>query len=84
MDENNQTVRDLPVLAKHEDTQGPERRQSVDLLDLVVIEVEEDETTQSVHILNPTDCIVLEIQQAQLVLGLQCRTRCQTTPATSQ
>ena len=74
----------LPVLSEHQYAQRSQRGQSVDLFQLVVVEVQKDETTQSVHVLNTSYGVVLEVQQTQLVLGLQLRTRRQTTPTTSQ
>ena len=71
---------DRPVFAEHEYSERPQRGQSVDLLQLVVIQVEEDEATQVVHVLHVTDGVVLEVQQTQLVLRLERGTRRQTAP----
>lgn len=71
----------IPVLAKHKDTKRSQRTKTRDLFDLVVVEVEENESRERVKALDSLDRVVLVVEQPQLVFTLQQRTHAQPTSA---
>ena len=68
------------VLAQHEHPQRLERGKAGNLLNLVVIQVEKDESPERGQVLYACDGVVLVVQQSQLVLTLQDGAHSQLPP----
>ena len=73
-----------PVFTKHENTEGAQTVESADFFDLIVVEIEEDESLERAEVRDLADAVVLVVEQSQLLLALQHRTHRQAPPAHAQ
>jgi hypothetical protein len=60
-----------PVFSEHEDAKGSQSGQAIDAFNLVVIKVEKDKSSKRVQILNPSDGVVLIVEQPKLVFTIE-------------